>query len=56
MPKEFSQSEWDEVTQNDCRQLVRLWVSEDLNRQHDWTTLALVAQEARGRAAIGRLR
>ena len=49
---DFKQSEWDEATQQDCRRLVRLWVHEDLNEQHDWTTRALVAPETRGQAAI----
>lgn len=37
---------------DDCRQLVRLAVREDLERAHDWTTVALVAAGTRGSAAI----
>lgn len=52
MSKEFTQISWDAATGFDCRQLVRLWVHEDLERQHDWTTLALVPPDEQGRAAI----
>ncbi len=52
MSKEFTQISWDAATEFDCRQLVRLWVHEDLERQHDWTTLALVPPDEQGRAAI----
>jgi nicotinate-nucleotide pyrophosphorylase (carboxylating) len=52
MPKEFPQIEWDELLIDDCRQLVRLAVREDLDRQHDWTTLALVPESVRGAAEI----
>jgi nicotinate-nucleotide pyrophosphorylase (carboxylating) len=48
--KEFRQIEWDERTADDCRQLVRLAVREDLDRGCDLTTLALVPETARGRA------
>ena len=37
---------------DDCRQLVRLAVREDLERGHDWTTVAIVAADRQGRAAI----
>jgi nicotinate-nucleotide pyrophosphorylase (carboxylating) len=40
--KQFHQTTWDEAVADDCRQLVRLAVREDLDRWHDWTTLALV--------------
>ena len=52
MPTEFHQLSWDETLADDCRQLVRLAVREDLERGHDWTTVALVAAGRRGRAAI----
>src|SRR5258705_10986193 len=38
--------------EDDLRHLVRLAVREDLDRQNDWTTVALVAPESQGRAAI----
>ena len=44
MAKEFPQIEWDEQLADDCRQLVRLAVREDLDRLYDWTTLALVQE------------
>jgi nicotinate-nucleotide pyrophosphorylase (carboxylating) len=50
--KDFRQIEWDEAIEDDCRQLVRLAVREDLDRWHDWTTVALVAEGASGRANV----
>lgn len=50
--KDFPQLQWDEATEHDCRMLVRLAVAEDLERQQDWTTLALVPAEAVGKAAV----
>lgn len=38
--------------EDDCRQLVRLAVREDLGCSYDWTTLAMVPEGARGRAAM----
>ena len=52
MAKDFKQLEWDEATIDDCRQLIRLAVREDLGRMHDWTTVALVAHDVRGQAAV----
>ena len=52
MRRDFAQVEWDRQTEDDCRQLVRLAVREDLSREQDLTTLSLVPQEARGAAAI----
>jgi nicotinate-nucleotide pyrophosphorylase (carboxylating) len=52
MPKEFAQIEWDAALEDDLRQLVRLAVREDLDRQYDWTTVALVASGEQGRASI----
>ena len=49
---DFSQLEWDAAAQDDCRQLVRLAVREDLERLYDWTTLALVPADAQARAAV----
>lgn len=52
MDHDFQQIEWDAATIEDCRQLVRLAVREDLERQQDWTTLALVAPDRVGVADI----
>lgn len=50
--KDFHQLDWDASIEDDLRQLVRLAVREDLDRQNDWTTVALVAPETQGRAAL----
>lgn len=50
--KEFTQITWDAETADDCRQLIRLAVREDLRRGCDLTTVALVPQKARGAAEI----
>jgi len=50
--KEFSQLTWNQAVADDCRQLVRLAIREDLERSHDWTTVALAPAEARGQAAL----
>jgi nicotinate-nucleotide pyrophosphorylase (carboxylating) len=49
---DFPQLTWNADLEDDLRQLVRLAVREDLGRQNDWTTVALVAPETQGRAAI----
>ncbi len=43
---------WDARLEDDCRQLIRLAVREDLERANDWTTIALVGREAQGRANV----
>jgi len=50
--KEFTQIQWDERLEDDCRQIVRLAVREDLDRVYDWTTLALTEPDARGQVAV----
>jgi nicotinate-nucleotide pyrophosphorylase (carboxylating) len=50
--RDFKQFEWDAALADDCLQLVRLAIREDLDRGQDWTTLALVPAEAMGRANI----
>jgi nicotinate-nucleotide pyrophosphorylase (carboxylating) len=50
--RDFQQIEWDAAVEEDCRQLVRLAVREDLERLYDWTTVALVGSDARGSAAV----
>jgi nicotinate-nucleotide pyrophosphorylase (carboxylating) len=52
LPKDFHQITWDDTLDDDLRQLIRLAVREDLARQNDWTTVALVGPDARGSAAI----
>lgn len=52
MPADFQQLEWDATLEDDLRQLIRLAVREDLGRQNDWTTVALVDPEQQGRANI----
>ena len=52
VPRDFRQTAWDEPTDEDCRQIVRLAVREDLERQQDWTTLALVHEDRTGAADV----
>jgi nicotinate-nucleotide pyrophosphorylase (carboxylating) len=52
MPKDFHQTEWNELVADECRRLVRAAVLEDLDRGQDWTTVSLVSMESVGRAAL----
>ncbi len=52
MPPDFHQHVWTPTIEDDLRQIVRLAVREDLERQHDWTTVSLVGPDAQGRAAM----
>ncbi|HEY6563215.1 MAG TPA: nicotinate-nucleotide diphosphorylase (carboxylating), partial [Pirellulaceae bacterium] len=52
MAKEFSQGTWDEDLEHDLRQLIRLAILEDLGREFDWTTVALVPPEAEASACV----
>ena len=52
MHRDFHQTTWDETVADDCRQIIRLAVREDLDRSFDLTTVALVSSEAEGRAAV----
>lgn len=52
MDYDFAQVTWNEQLQEDCRQIVRLAVREDLDRYCDWTTVSLVPMDARGKASI----
>lgn len=52
MSGDFAQVSWDGQLVDDLKQLIRLAVREDLDRYCDWTTVSLVPQEAKGRAAI----
>jgi nicotinate-nucleotide pyrophosphorylase (carboxylating) len=49
---DFNQITWNAAVEEDCRQIVRLAVREDLDRLFDWTTLALVPTGATAQAAI----
>jgi nicotinate-nucleotide pyrophosphorylase (carboxylating) len=49
---EFRQIVWDAEIEDDCRHIVRLAIREDLARLYDWTTVALVPEESRGRATV----
>lgn len=50
--RDFSQITWNLELADDCRQLVRLAVREDLGRHADWTTLATVSEDAQGQATM----
>lgn len=50
--KDFQQITWDARLEDDCRQLIRLAVREDLDRVYDWTTVALVGETAQGHATV----
>lgn len=52
MSNDFPQLVWDASIEDDLRQLVRLAAREDLGRQNDWTTVALVGPDRQGRAAV----
>lgn len=52
MVRPFLAVRWDADTIDDCRQLIRLAVREDLDRQQDWTTVALVDAGAQGAADV----
>ena len=52
MKKQFTQIHWDDALADHCRQLVRLAVREDLEREVDWTTPALIPREAVATATI----
>jgi len=50
--KEFAQIGWDAATIDDCRQIIRLAVREDLARGYDLTTLAIVSENTEGAARL----
>lgn len=50
---EYRQIEWDDALADDCRRLIRLAVQEDLQRQQDWTTVALIPSGTQGAATVG---
>jgi nicotinate-nucleotide pyrophosphorylase (carboxylating) len=49
---DFTQLDWNDEIEDDCRQIVRLAVREDLGRFVDLTTVALVDRERRGSARM----
>ncbi len=50
--RDFQQVPWDQLTEEACRALVQLAQNEDLERQKDWTTVALVPADRTGAADI----
>ncbi|TWT97042.1 Nicotinate-nucleotide pyrophosphorylase [carboxylating] [Botrimarina colliarenosi] len=52
MTANFQTVEWDEALIQDCRELVRLALREDLGDAGDVTSLAVVGAERRGKAAV----
>jgi nicotinate-nucleotide pyrophosphorylase (carboxylating) len=50
MMPDFDQWTWNESVADDCRQIVRLAVREDIDRLYDWTTTLLVPATTRGAA------
>jgi len=52
LAKEFDQLTWNEHLQADLRQLLQWAIREDSEEAGDWTTAALVPEEAVGRAAV----
>lgn len=50
--KEFTQIDWNDTLADDCRQIVRLAIREDVAQAHDWTTVALAPADVQGRAAV----
>ncbi|PQO25981.1 nicotinate-nucleotide diphosphorylase (carboxylating) [Blastopirellula marina] len=52
MAKQFHQVAWDDLLQDDSRQLLDLAVREDLGREHDWSTLSLIPESATGEVRI----
>lgn len=50
--RDFQQIEWDQLVEEDCRALVRLAVREDLGREQDWTTVAMVPADREGAAHV----
>lgn len=52
MANDFQQLAWDDQLRDDCRELVRLALAEDLGGQQDWTTVAIVPADRRGAADV----
>jgi nicotinate-nucleotide pyrophosphorylase (carboxylating) len=52
MAKEFHQTLWDDDLRAQWQEILRLAIREDLGQRGDWTTAALVPEDAPGRATI----
>ena len=52
MQHEFQQHDWGPPLEDDCRQIVRLAVREDLDRGQDWTTVSLIPAGSKGAAKV----
>ncbi len=52
MRRDYSPVLPDATMEDDCRQLIRLAVREDLDRAIDWTTVALIEDTVRGRCDV----
>ncbi len=50
--REFHQHDWGPLLDDDCRQIVRLAVREDLNRGQDWTTVSLISEASQSAAEV----
>jgi nicotinate-nucleotide pyrophosphorylase (carboxylating) len=50
--REYRQIEWETDVEDDCRQIIRLAVREDLERLYDWTTVSLIPEATPGRARV----
>lgn len=50
--RDYRQIEWDAEVDDDCRQLIRLAVREDLDRLYDWTSVAVIPDAAPGQALV----
>jgi nicotinate-nucleotide pyrophosphorylase (carboxylating) len=50
--QDYATVQVDAALEDDCRQLIRLAVREDLERSLDWTTVCLVDQAKRGRCNV----
>lgn len=52
MAAEYTQHSWDDRLADDCRELIRFALRDDLDGQRDWTTEALVPADARASARV----
>lgn len=52
MPNDYEQLTWSDQLHDDCLQLVRLAVREDLGRGQDWTTVAMVTSTEQAVATV----
>jgi nicotinate-nucleotide pyrophosphorylase (carboxylating) len=50
--QEFQQLQWNPLIDQDCRAIIRLAIDEDLGKQQDWTTVALVPAGKAGAAHV----